>query len=53
MIKRLFDLLFVVIFLPVWIPLTLLLALFVRIKLGEPVLFKLIRPSLHVEPFMY
>jgi lipopolysaccharide/colanic/teichoic acid biosynthesis glycosyltransferase len=39
-LKRLFDLLFLVVFAPVWIPVVALVALFVLITSGRPVLYR-------------
>jgi lipopolysaccharide/colanic/teichoic acid biosynthesis glycosyltransferase len=51
MLKRLFDLFSVLASAPIWMPLLLLLALFVRTKLGGPVFFRQRRPGLHGEVF--
>ena len=44
-IKRLFDLLLVILFVPVWGPLLILLAVFVRIRIGSPIWFCQLRPG--------
>lgn len=51
MIKRLFDFLIAALALLLLSPLLGLLALFVRLKLGSPVLFRQQRPGLHGRPF--
>ena len=43
--KRLFDLVAVVLTVPLWLPLMAVVAVFVRIKLGSPVLFQQPRPG--------
>ena len=49
--KRLFDLLFSLLALALFIPVIFIVALFVRIYLGSPVLFRQIRPGLYGKPF--
>ena len=49
--KRLLDLLLVVFALPLILPLLALIALFVRLKLGYPILFRQQRPGWHEQPF--
>lgn len=49
--KRLFDLVVTWLVLLVFGPVMLVIALWVRVKLGSPVLFKQIRPGLHGKPF--
>ncbi len=51
MLKRMFDLLAVLLTAPLWLPVVLVVALFVRLKLGAPVLFRQKRPGLHGEIF--
>ena len=36
---------------PVWLPVTLLLMLFIRLKIGSPFFFTQVRPGLHGRPF--
>lgn len=49
--KRLFDIIVVVFTAPIWLPIVLILAVFVRIKLGSPVFFRQERPGLHGKIF--
>ena len=49
--KRIFDLTLILLFLPLLILLALCVLIFVRIKLGKPVLFKQVRPGLNGQPF--
>jgi lipopolysaccharide/colanic/teichoic acid biosynthesis glycosyltransferase len=49
--KRLFDLLFSLLALALFMPVIFIVALFVRIYLGSPVLFRQIRPGLYGKPF--
>lgn len=53
MLKRLFDLLAALFILAMLSPLILLVALFARLALGSPVLFKQRRPGLHGKPFYF
>jgi len=50
--KRLFDLMLIVAALPVIVPVTLVVAAFVRLKMGTPVLFRQMRPGRHGIPFI-
>lgn len=50
--KRLFDLIVAVLALTLFSPLLVVLTLFVRIKLGAPILFRQQRPGLHGKPFI-
>lgn len=52
MIKRLFDILVSLVTLLLTLPLIALLAVFIRYKLGSPVIFRQIRPGLRQRPFM-
>ena len=45
--KRAMDLVLVVVTAPLWIPLVLVVALFVRVKIGKSVIFTQTRPGLH------
>ena len=47
LLKRIFDLLFVVWLAPFWIPLGIFVALTVRLKIGKSILFYQERPGLH------
>ena len=47
MIKRCFDIGLVVLAAPIWLPVMCVVALFVRLKLGTPILFRQKRPGLH------
>ena len=49
--KRTFDLLATVLTAPLWLPLLAVVAVFVRVKLGSPVLFRQKRPGLNGEIF--
>lgn len=49
--KRAFDVLVALIALVIFLPVILLVALFIRIKLGSPVIFKQTRPGLNGKPF--
>ena len=49
--KRIFDLLVVVLSLPLWLPLLAVIAILVRIKLGQPVFFRQPRPGLNERIF--
>ena len=49
--KRLFDLTAAITSVIVLTPILVLIGFFVRIKIGSPVLFRLIRPRLHGRPF--
>ena len=49
--KRLFDLAVTLTFAPLWLPALLLIFLIARWKLGQPVLFRQVRPGLHGSPF--
>ncbi|MFP3123375.1 sugar transferase [Ectobacillus funiculus] len=49
--KRLFDLITSLLFLVLLLPITIIVAIFVRIKLGSPIIFKQQRPGLHGKPF--
>lgn len=49
--KRLFDLCVVVLTAPLWLPALALVGLMVRLKLGQPVLFRQMRPGLNGAPF--
>lgn len=50
--KRLFDLLVVSLFFLIWFPLIVIIAICVRINLGQPVLFLQIRPGQYERPFL-
>src|SRR2546423_7731917 len=50
--KRLFDLTVATLILLITLPFMILIALFVRIKLGATVLFRQQRPGLHGKPFI-
>jgi lipopolysaccharide/colanic/teichoic acid biosynthesis glycosyltransferase len=50
-VKRLFDVTLVLITAPIWVPILILIAVFVRLKLGAPVFFTQIRPGLSGKPF--
>lgn len=52
MTKRVFDLLVVLASAVVWVPVAAIVALFVRYKIGSPVLFTQQRPGLHGQPFL-
>jgi len=52
MTKRVFDLLVVLASAVVWVPVAAIVALFVRYKIGSPVLFAQQRPGLHGKPFL-
>lgn len=49
--KRLFDLSLVIMASPIWLPVLLLVALWVRFRLGSPVFFTQERPGLHAKSF--
>lgn len=49
--KRLIDVALVVGSSPFWVPLMLVVALFVRRRIGSPVFFRQVRPGLHDLPF--
>ena len=49
--KRIFELILVVLAAPLWLPLLALVAIFVRIKLGSPIIFRQKRPGWHGEIF--
>jgi lipopolysaccharide/colanic/teichoic acid biosynthesis glycosyltransferase len=49
--KRTFDLLATVLTAPLWLPLLAIVAVFVRVKIGTPVLFRQKRPGLNGEIF--
>ena len=49
--KRLFDLSLVIMASPIWVPVLLLVALWVRFRLGSPVFFTQERPGLHAKSF--
>ena len=49
--KRFIDLVLVIVTAPIWLPLLLLLALVVRVKLGQPVFFRQPRPGRHGQIF--
>jgi sugar transferase EpsL len=51
LLKRVTDLALVIGLMPLWLPLALVTALMVRLKLGQPVLFKQIRPGQGGQPF--
>lgn len=51
MVKRTFDLFLAVVASLLFAPLILLIALFIRFKIGNPVVFKQLRPGLHAQPF--
>ncbi|CAN7712584.1 sugar transferase [Paenibacillus sp. LjRoot153] len=48
--KRLFDLVVAVTLLIVFLPIIGIVAILVRMKLGSPIIFKQMRPGLHVKP---
>ena len=50
--KRLFDLALTIPGLLIISPIVLLLAIYIRIRLGPPVLFRQLRPGLHGKPFV-
>ena len=50
-VKRFIDLVLVIATAPIWLPLLLLLALVVRVKLGQPVFFRQPRPGRHGQIF--
>lgn len=52
MTKRVFDLLVVLVSAIVWVPVAAVVALFVRYKIGSPVLFTQQRPGLDGKPFL-
>ena len=52
MTKRVFDILVVLASTVVWVPVAAIVALFVRYKIGSPVLFAQQRPGLHGKPFL-
>jgi lipopolysaccharide/colanic/teichoic acid biosynthesis glycosyltransferase len=52
MTKRVFDLLVVLVSAIVWVPVAAVVALFVRYKIGSPVLFTQQRPGLDGNPFL-
>ena len=49
--KRIFDLSLVIMASPIWVPVLLLVALWVRFRLGSPVFFTQERPGLHAKSF--
>ena len=49
--KRIFDLSLVIMASPIWVPVLLLVALWVRFRLGSPVFFTQKRPGLHAKSF--
>ncbi|HEY0705463.1 MAG TPA: sugar transferase [Polyangia bacterium] len=49
--KRLFDVMLILLTFPLWLPITLVIAAFVRLRLGSPVLFRQQRPGLGGAPF--
>lgn len=51
MSKRIFDLFVVLLTAPFWLPMLAAIAVLVRWKLGNPVLFRQKRPGLHGRPF--
>lgn len=50
--KQVIDIVFVLFGVVIVLPIILLLALFVRVFLGKPILFKQLRPGLHGKPFV-
>jgi lipopolysaccharide/colanic/teichoic acid biosynthesis glycosyltransferase len=50
-IKRSFDLIVVLISLPLWLPLLAVIAILVRVKLGQPIFFRQSRPGLNERIF--
>ena len=50
--KRLFDLALTIPGLLIISPILLLLAIYIRVRLGTPVLFRQLRPGLHGKPFL-
>jgi len=50
-VKRAFDLLLVLLTALIWAPVLIVLALFVRLRLGHPIFFTQFRPGLHGELF--
>ncbi|MCP5519039.1 MAG: sugar transferase [Verrucomicrobiales bacterium] len=51
MVKRLFDVAFVLVTAPAWLPLLVVVGLVVRLRLGRPVLFRQARPGRYGRPF--
>lgn len=51
MLKRLFDIFFASFFIIILSPVMITVTIFVRIKLGSPVIFKQLRPGLHSKLF--
>lgn len=51
MSKRFFDLLLVMLATPILLPVMAIIAIFVRVKLGAPILFRQVRPGLNGLPF--
>jgi lipopolysaccharide/colanic/teichoic acid biosynthesis glycosyltransferase len=49
--KRAFDLAVTLGTLPLWLPLLAVVALLVRLRLGNPLFFRQLRPGLHAQPF--
>ena len=49
--KRGLDLALVILTAPVWLTIGLVVALFIRLKIGRPILFRQNRPGLHGQPF--
>lgn len=49
--KRCFDLAVVILTAPVWLTIGLVVALFVGLRIGPPILFRQTRPGLHGRPF--
>ncbi|MCD8483321.1 MAG: sugar transferase [Verrucomicrobia bacterium] len=49
--KRVLDLTVVILTVPLWLPLLIIVAVWVRMRLGTPVLFTQTRPGLHGKPF--
>ncbi|TXC92427.1 sugar transferase [Metabacillus litoralis] len=51
--KRIFDVIFSLILLICLFPIIVILACFVKVKLGSPILFKQVRPGLHGSSFYF
>jgi exopolysaccharide biosynthesis polyprenyl glycosylphosphotransferase len=51
-LKRLFDLVIVLAFAPIWVPVLALLAIYVRLRAGSPVLYRQRRLGADATPFM-
>lgn len=50
-VKRSFDLFFVLVFLPIWLPLLVVIAFLVRLNLGSPIFFRQMRPGFRGQVF--